>query len=89
MEVQAKGKNVRIAPRKVRLILDTLKGRRVDEAVAILRNLNQPVAKPQPRPPRKSCSAVVNSSSADFQWLNRVFASWWNASRFCNMVVSW
>jgi large subunit ribosomal protein L22 len=45
VEVQARGKNVRIAPRKVRLILQTLKGRRIDEAVAILRNLTMPVAR--------------------------------------------
>ena len=45
MEVIAKGKNVRIAPRKVRLVLQPLKGRRVDEAVAILQNLPMPVAR--------------------------------------------
>jgi large subunit ribosomal protein L22 len=45
MEVTAKGKNVRISPRKVRLVLETIKGRRIDEAVAILRNLPMPVAK--------------------------------------------
>jgi large subunit ribosomal protein L22 len=44
VEVQARGKNVRIAPRKVRLLLDTIKGRSVDEAVSILRNVNIPVA---------------------------------------------
>ena len=45
MEVQARGKNVRIAPRKVRLLLDTLKGHSIDEAVSILRNVNIPVAR--------------------------------------------
>ena len=45
MEVQARGKNVRIAPRKVRLLLQPLKGRRIDEAVSILRNVNMPVAR--------------------------------------------
>jgi large subunit ribosomal protein L22 len=45
MEVQARGKNVKIAPRKVRLLLDTIKGRRIDEAVAILRNVNIPIAR--------------------------------------------
>ena len=45
MEVLAKGKNVKIAPRKVRLVLDVIKGRRVDESVAILRNLPQPIAR--------------------------------------------
>jgi large subunit ribosomal protein L22 len=45
VEVQARGKNVRISPRKVRLILQPLKGRRIDEAVSILRNVNMPIAK--------------------------------------------
>ena len=45
MEVQARGKNVRASPRKARLLLQPLKGRSVDEAVAILRNLPMPVAR--------------------------------------------
>jgi large subunit ribosomal protein L22 len=45
VEVQASSKNVRIAPRKVRLLLATLKGRRIDEAISILRNVNIPVAR--------------------------------------------
>jgi large subunit ribosomal protein L22 len=45
VEVSAKGKNVRAAPRKVRLVLQPLKGRSIDEAVAILRNLPMPVAR--------------------------------------------
>jgi large subunit ribosomal protein L22 len=45
MEVHAKSKNVRISPRKVRLVLQTLKGRRIAEAVAILQNLPMPVAR--------------------------------------------
>ncbi len=45
MEVQARGKSVRVSPRKVRLILQPLKGRSVDEAVSILQNVNMPVAR--------------------------------------------
>ena len=45
MEVQARSKNVRVSPRKVRLLLQTLKGRTIDEAVAILRNVNLPIAR--------------------------------------------
>ena len=45
MEVHARGKNVRIAPRKVRLVLQPIKGRRIAEAVAILQNLPMPVAR--------------------------------------------
>ncbi len=45
MEVSARGKNMRISPRKARLLLQPLKGRTVDEAVAILHNLNIPFAR--------------------------------------------
>ncbi len=45
MEVIAKGKNVRISPRKARLVLQPIKGRSVEEAVAILQNVNMPVAR--------------------------------------------
>lgn len=45
MEVVAKHKNLRASPRKVRLVLQPIKGKSVDEAVAILRNLPMPVAR--------------------------------------------
>src|SRR5688572_28050407 len=45
MEVSARGKNVRISPRKVRLLLQPLKGRSINEAISILRNVNMPVAR--------------------------------------------
>jgi large subunit ribosomal protein L22 len=45
VEVIARSKNVRTSPRKVRLILTPLKGRTIDEAVAILQNLPMPIAR--------------------------------------------
>jgi large subunit ribosomal protein L22 len=45
MEVSARAKNLDIAPRKVRLLLNALKGRDVNEATAILRNVRIPVAR--------------------------------------------
>jgi len=45
VEVHSRGKNVRVSPRKVRLLLQPLKGRSIDEATAILRNLPMPVAR--------------------------------------------
>jgi large subunit ribosomal protein L22 len=57
MEVTAMGKNVRIAPRKVRLLLNPLKGRSIDEAVAILRNVNMPVA--------RNVEKIVKSAAAN------------------------
>jgi large subunit ribosomal protein L22 len=41
MEVKATSKFVRRSPRKVRLVMDAVRGKRVDEALAILRFMPQ------------------------------------------------
>ena len=75
MEVQAKGKNVKISPRKVRLVLNTLKGRRIDEAVAILRNLNIPVARKVEKIVRSAAANAENNHQLDADDL-RIKAAW-------------
>ena len=45
MEVVARAKQVRVSPRKVRLVLDTVRGKRVDEALSILSFLPSPAAR--------------------------------------------
>lgn len=65
MEVQAKGKNVRISPRKVRLVLQPLRGRRIDEAVSILRNVNMPVARKVEKLVRSAAANAENNFSLD------------------------
>lgn len=37
MEARAIAKHIRISPRKVRIVLDTIRGKNVDEALAILK----------------------------------------------------
>jgi large subunit ribosomal protein L22 len=69
MEVQAKGKNVRISPRKVRLLLQPLKGRRVDEAVSILRNVNIPVARKVEKILRSAAANAENNYQLDTDML--------------------
>lgn len=63
MEVSARGKNVRTSPRKVRLILNPLKGRTIDEAVAILRNLPMPVARKVEKIVKSAAANAENSYS--------------------------
>jgi large subunit ribosomal protein L22 len=41
MQVKAVAKTVRIAPRKVRLVVDLIRGKEVGEAIAILRHTNK------------------------------------------------
>jgi large subunit ribosomal protein L22 len=63
MEVIAKGKNLRTAPRKVRLLLQPLKGRTIDEAVALLRNANMPVARKLEKIVRSAAANAENNYS--------------------------
>ena len=44
MEIVAKAKMIRIAPLKTRLIIDLIRGKNVDEAMAILKNQPQRAA---------------------------------------------
>ena len=45
MEVSARAKQVRVSPRKVRLVLEQLPGKRVEEALTMLRYLTVPSAR--------------------------------------------
>jgi len=57
MEVRAVAKFVKVSPRKVRLILDLIRGKRVEEAIPILRFL--------PSPNANLVSKVVKSAAAN------------------------
>ena len=69
MEVQAKASNIRISPRKVRLLLQPIKGRSVDEAVAILRNLPMPVARKVEKIVKSAAANAENNYSLDIDRL--------------------
>jgi large subunit ribosomal protein L22 len=57
MEVKATAKYVRISPRKVRLVVDAVRGRPVDEALATLQFL--------PNAAAKAVAKVVESAAAN------------------------
>ncbi len=57
MEVSASAKQIRVSPRKVRLVLDTVRGKKVDEALAILSFLPVPIA--------RTVAKVVKSAAAN------------------------
>ena len=75
MEVHAMGKNIRISPRKVRLLLQPIKGRSIDEAVAILRNLPMPVARKVEKIVKSAAANAENNYSLDIDSL-RIKAAW-------------
>ena len=45
MEVQAISRNIRISPRKVRIVVNLIRGKNVREALAILRNTPKAASK--------------------------------------------
>lgn len=57
MEVRAVAKYVRIAPRKTRLVVDAVRGRKVTEALALLRFVPSPAA--------KEVAKVIKSAAAN------------------------
>lgn len=57
MDVIAKAKHIGVSPRKVRLIVDLVRGRKVDEALSILRYLPSPTA--------RTVAKVVKSAAAN------------------------
>ena len=57
MEVTARAKHIRTSPRKLRPVVDTVRGKKVDEALVILRFLPSPAA--------RTVSKVVKSAAAN------------------------
>ncbi|MBM3118834.1 MAG: 50S ribosomal protein L22 [Chloroflexi bacterium] len=57
MKVAAIAKDVRISPRKVKLVVDVVRGRTVDEALAIL--------KFSPTPAARAVAKVIKSAAAN------------------------
>ncbi|MEE8470703.1 MAG: 50S ribosomal protein L22 [Dehalococcoidia bacterium] len=60
MEATANARQIRISPRKVRLVLDTVRGKKVDEALDILSFLPTPAARVVAKVVR---SAVANAEN--------------------------
>jgi len=60
MEAKARAKYLRMSPRKVRLVADLIRGKQVDQAIALLRSLRQRAAEPVRKVVR---SAAANAMS--------------------------
>ena len=61
-EVRAVAKTVRISPRKTRLIIDLIRGKKVTDAFAILRNQPQKAARVIEKVLRSAVSNAVNNN---------------------------
>jgi large subunit ribosomal protein L22 len=60
MQATAKLSYVRVSPQKARLVVDTIRGRRVDEALAILKVSNKQIA---PQVAKVLRSAIANAEN--------------------------
>jgi large subunit ribosomal protein L22 len=61
MEVRAYAHNVSIAPKKARLILDEIRGKRVDEAMSLLRFMPTPHARIVAKAVRSAAANAENN----------------------------
>ncbi len=65
VEVRAVAKHIRMSPQKVRLVLDTIRGKRVDEALAILRFLPHKATLPVEKAVRSASANAENNFNLD------------------------
>ena len=77
MEVQATAKNVRISPRKVRLVIDVVRGKRVNQALATLQFMPQKAAREVYKVVKSAAANAENNHDLDAEALivKRIFAN--------------
>ncbi len=76
MEVRASIKNVRVSPRKARLVVDAVRGKRVPEAIAVARFLPQKTATDIERLLRSVAANAENNYDLDPEdlWVKAIYA---------------
>jgi large subunit ribosomal protein L22 len=75
MEVRAVAKNIRRSPQKVRLVVDVVRGRSVNEALTILRFMPQSAARDVYKVVKSAASNAENNFELDINdlYLHRIF----------------
>jgi large subunit ribosomal protein L22 len=76
MEVRASLKNVRVSPRKARLVADAVRGRRVNDAIAIARFLPNKTAHDSEKLLRSVSANAENNYDLDPEelWIKAIYA---------------
>ena len=64
-EALAIAKDVRVTPRKVRLVLDLVRGKDVEEALAILKNVNRSASAPVAKIDKSAAANATNNFGMD------------------------
>jgi large subunit ribosomal protein L22 len=77
MEVRSFSRSAPIAPKKLRIILDEVRGKRVDEAMALLRFMPTPHARLVAKAVRSAAANAENNYNMNPRWLRitRAYAS--------------
>ena len=65
VEVRAVARNIRMSPQKVRLVLQTIRGKRVNEALAMLRFMPQKATTPVAKALKSASANAENNFSMD------------------------
>lgn len=65
MQASAKVTGVRITPRKVRLVIDLVRGKDVSEALAILSNINKAAVTPVTKLIKSAAANAINNNKMD------------------------
>ncbi len=75
METRAVSRHVRIAPRKVRLVVDLVRGKRVEEAISILEFVPKSAARVVAKTLRSVVANAQNTQNVDVDrlFIKRVF----------------
>ena len=73
MEVRSFSRNAAIAPKKARLILDEIRGKRVDEAMALLRFMPTPHARLVAKAVRSAAANAENNYNIPPQTLRTMY----------------
>lgn len=75
MEVRAMAKGVRRSPRKVRLVVDTVRGRSVNEALALLRFMPQAAARDVYKVVKSAAANAENNYELDINdlYIHRIY----------------
>lgn len=65
VEVRAVARNIRMSPQKVRLVLQTIRGKRVNEALAMLRFMPQKATTPVAKALKSASANAENNFNMD------------------------
>lgn len=65
MEAKAMAKSIKVSPRKMRLVIDLIRGKKVGDAVAILKNTKSPVSEDILKVLTSAVANAENNNSMD------------------------